>query len=581
MKTFLASIEKKNHNFSTLEYSSHIQILDEEELLILFTSEEKINLSKLKEDYLQEGINLLKNLDHAFACLIYDKNKKQLFIAKDKVGIQPLYFANTDENIIIGTHLKKFREVKSFSPTINPSCVADYLQFGFILQPNTIFKHCYKVCSGEYICFDLNNNSYITHKYWELESCYKEEKSNNSEQEVLIKTKRLLEEAVEKSSKHSQFGLSLSGGYDSSTLVALAQAQSQTAVDTFSIGFHDEKINEAHYAKKIAKHLGAKHHEYYFTEKDALELIPKMCQVYDEPFADHASSPTMLTSQLLKANNLSTIISGDGGDEVFATAENVHLLHRLEQTPMLLKKIFAKSINTINTKKVPYIKNINNIEQKQNKLVQLLLAPNIPRMVYERNTLFIETELQTHIKGYTKSINNSFDTIDFPKHAQAVDKVIGSYFKTTMVDGELMKSYAAMNHQDIRLSTPFLDIPLIEYLARVPSSIKIKNDIKKYLLKEIAHEYIPKNLIERPKSGFYTPYSDWMRGILKDILYSQINKKRLDEDNIFYTSSILNIRDQFYAGDDTYKYKLWRIFLFQLWYENFTNLKEKNEYNKG
>ena len=145
-----------------------------------------------------------------------------------------------------------------------------------------------------------------------------------------------------------------------------------------------------------------------------------------------------------------------------------------------------------------------------------------------------------------------------------------------MADGELMKSYASMNYENIRLSAPFLDIELIEYMARVPSEIKIKNNIKKYLLKEIAHQYIPTELINRPKSGFAVPFSLWMKGILKDILYEQINEKRLDKDNIFYTSSILKIRDQFYAGNDIYQYKLWRIFIFQLWYENFTN-----NYNKG
>jgi asparagine synthase (glutamine-hydrolysing) len=551
-----------------------VKVLEQESLSILFTGH-LTKANAIKEAYQTEGINFLKKLDGSFSFLLYDKLKKKLFIAKDKVGIEPLYFSDTDDNIIISSHLREFHNISTFQATINPSSVGEYLQFGFVLQPNTIFKNCHKVCAGEYVCFDLTKNTYSSTKYWELESCYLNKKTTKKENIILKEVDSLLQEAVEKNTKNSNFGLSLSGGYDSSTLTAIAQEQSEQKVDTFSIGFHEKSIDEAPYAKAIAKHIGTNHHEYYFSEKDALELIPQMCKVYDEPFADHASTPTILTSLLLKKNNLSNLIAGDGGDEVFATAENVQILNLLKNTPMPIKKLLAKSINSINIKKLPYLKDINNLPKKQNKLQQLLLAPNIPKMIYSRNTLFLEEELQSHIKDYSKPIKTSFDNINFRGHAQTVDEVIGSYFKTTMADGELVKSYSAMNYLDIKLSTPFLDIKLVEYMAQVPSNIKIKNRIKKYLLKEIAHQYIPKELVDRPKSGFDIPFSSWMRGILKDILYSQINKERLDKDNIFYTSYIINIRDQFYAGNDAYKYKLWRIFIFQLWYENFTLSKKQ------
>ncbi len=569
MKNFLVSFNKLNKQLSIINYSKEVKILEQETHIILFTGQ-FTEENTIEEAYQKEGINFLKKLDGSFSCLIYDKLKNKLFIAKDKVGIEPLYFSSGRDNIIVGTHLKEFKKIETFEAIINPSSVGEYLQFGFVLQPNSIFKNCYKVCAGEYICFDLEKDTYDSIKYWELQSSYLNKKSTKKESIILKEAGTLLQEAVEKSTKDSAFGLSLSGGYDSSTLAAIAQQQSEKKVETFSIGFHEKSIDEAPYAKTIAKHIGTNHYEYYFSEKDALELIPQMSKVYDEPFADHASSPTLLTSQLLNNNNLSNLIAGDGGDEVFATAENVQILNLLRNAPMPLKKSFAKVINSIKIKKIPYLKNINNLPNKQNKLLQLLLAPNIPQMIYARNTLFLEEELQSHIQNYTKPILNSFDNINFSGHAQAVDEVIGTYFKTTMVDGELVKSYAAMNHLNIKLSTPFLDIKLLEYMAKVPSNIKIKNGIKKYLLKEIAHTYIPKTLLDRPKSGFDVPFSSWMKGILKDTLYSQINKKRLDKDNIFYTSYILNIRDQFYAGNEAYKYKLWRIFIFQLWYENFT-----------
>jgi len=569
MKTFLVTFQKQDNKFSILEKSEDINIIEEENLLILFTGD-KTDLNELLLNYKNNGMNFLKNIEGSFSCIIYNKIENQLFIAKDHVGIQPLYFSSTETTIAISSHLSSFKEVNDIETIVSPSALGSYLQFGFVLQPNTIFKNCYKVSAGEYINFDLNKDNYSSIRYWELESCYKQEEITQNENEILKTAEGLLHKAVEKNTINSQFGVALSGGYDSSTLAAICQQQNEHKIDTFTIGFHDARINEAEYAKEIAKHLGTNHTEYYFTDNDALELIPKISQIYDEPFADHAAAPTILTSYLLKEKGLDNLIAGDGGDEVFATAEDVYKLDLLNKIPMPLKQLLVKTINFLNISNMPYLKTLNDLPHKQNKLLQLIIAKNIPQMVYSRSILFMDQELQLTIKNYTQSIETSFDLMNFSKHTSTLNKVIGTYFKTTMADGELMKSYASMNYENIRLSAPFLDIELIEYMAKVPSEIKIKNNIKKYLLKEIAHQYIPTDLINRPKSGFVVPFSLWMRGILKDLLYEHINKKRLDKDNIFYTSSILKIRDQFYAGNDAYQYKLWRIFIFQLWYENFT-----------
>ncbi len=569
MKTFLASIESDLNTISILKHSKEIQHFENENMLILFTGQNSLLVNDIAQQYQNREMHFLKELNSSFSLLLYDKLRNKLFIAKDKVGIEPLYFYSLENLIIVGTHLKDFKKVASFTPTINPSSIGEYMQFGSILQPHTIFKDCYKVCAGEYVCFDVDNNTYTSTKYWELEACYDDEKMQKSEAEILKETHTILQESVEKATKNSNFGLSLSGGYDSSTLVAIAQSQSEKKIDTFTIGFHCHEIDEAPHAKAISKHLGTTHHEYYFTAQDALDLIPKMCDVYDEPFADYASSPTMITAQLLKELNLTNIISGDGGDEVFATAEDVHLFEKIKKTPTLLKQLVAQPLSYLPIDKMPYLKNHKNLAKKIEKLQQILQAKNIPKMIEARNTLFLEEELKTQIKDYTKPLKNSFDILNFRGSAQAVDEIIGTYFKTTMADGELIKSYSAMNNLDINLLTPFLNPTLINYMAQVPSSIKIKNGVKKYLLKELAYQYIPKELIERPKAGFSIPFASWMKNELKEILYKQINKKRLDKDNIFYTSYILSIRDQFYLGNDAYKYKLWRIFIFQLWYENF------------
>jgi asparagine synthase (glutamine-hydrolysing) len=227
------------------------------------------------------------------------------------------------------------------------------------------------------------------------------------------------------------------------------------------------------------------------------------------------------------------------------------------------------SIGKVTPEHIPYIKNHNNFPKKYHKFFEILRSKNISKMIQMKNSLFLEKELKEHIKGYDNIGITSFDKIDFNGFEEIVDEVIGTYFKTTMMDGELVKSYTAMHTHNISLSTPFLDVKLIEYMAKVPASIKIKDNIRKYILKEITHTYLPKSLMERPKSGFYIPFEEWMRNDLKEMIYSQVNYERLIKDNIFNPKSILNIRDHFYAGNSAFKYKLWRIFIFQLWYENF------------
>jgi asparagine synthase (glutamine-hydrolysing) len=572
MQTFLASLHHKEQKISLVKNSKEIQIIDNKSIYLLFNgtlTNHTNSIEFLAKSYQKQGIACLKELKGTFSLVIYDKEKQMLYIAKDKIGTLPLYFTQTDEKFIFGTHLRDFSQLIDLQ--INPNSVANYLQFGFVLQPNSIFKNCYKVQSGEYISFDLQQINHTRHTYWKLESCYDEQKHTSNEKETINTSHELLQKSIEQNSKESHYGVSLSGGYDSSTLAAIAQNQSDKKIDTFTIGFHENIINEAPFAKEIAKHLETNHHEHYFTSKDALELIPKIGEVFDEPFADHAASPTLLTSQLLKENKMENLLAGDGGDEVFATADDVHTFERLQKMPQLLKQLIAQPLKHLPVDKIPYLKHYNNFPKKYSKFMEILLAKNIPEMIGSRNTLFLEQELQQTIKAYTHPLETSFQNIDFQGSAEAVDEIIGTYFKTTMVDGELVKSYTTMNHNNIKLSTPYLNTQLVDYLAKVPSSIKIKNGTKKHILKEIAYQYIPKNLIERPKCGFDIPFGAWMRRELKDILYNQINKERLDKDNIFYTSPILNIRDQFYAGNDTYKYKLWRIFIFQLWYENFSS----------
>jgi asparagine synthase (glutamine-hydrolysing) len=528
------------------------------------------SLELLRVAYQTWDIKFLKNLEGKFSLIIYDKKRGILFLAKDKVGAKPINFYHSKERILFSSHLSQLKELPNFNPVISPKGLASYLQFGCILQPNSIFEGCYKIKSGYYNHFDLIKKEYFDASYWTLESCYYAKKTLASEREVLQHAHTALKESIEKNyPENKKIGVSLSGGYDSSTIASLLQNRDEKKLNTFTIGFTDQSINEAKDAKAIAQHLGTEHHEHYFQGKDALRIVPQLCKVYDEPFAEYAATPTILTAELLKKEKVEHIFVGDGGDEVFATADDTTFFERIHAVPYFVRRAFTFPFKQIPIARLPYLKRVYNLPTKYEKFFKILSSQNIPQTIEARNILFREEELELLVLNYNLPLQTTFDGINFEGYHETVDEIIGTYFKTTMTDGELVKSYGAMNHYNIGLHTPFLDEKLIAYMATVPASIKIKNGIKKYILKEIAHEYIPKKLLDRPKSGFDIPFSSWMRGELKELVYSQINEKRLNEDKLFYTSSIIQIRDNFYQGNNSFKYKLWRIFIFQLWYENF------------
>ncbi len=548
------------------------RISNKSELKILLKHEDSVlsSIELLEIAYTQWGLECIKKLEGSFILILYDKKSEKLLLIKDKIGKIPLNYHHSNDKIIFASSIQRFKEVSTFVPSINPQSLASYLQFGSILQPNTIFNECYKIKSGHYKNFDLLQKKSREEVYWKLEECYIEPKINVSESTVIKNAHQLLQKSIEKTYlEDKKIALSLSGGYDSSTILALLQEKSSKKINTFTIGFNKKDINEAIDAKAIAKHIGTEHHEHYFTGKDALEIIPKLCKIYDEPFAEYAATPTVLTAQLIQQHNIHDIFVGDGGDEVFATADDTEFFQRIHRVPHKIRENISLPFKKFPIAKVPYLEKMYNLPTKYTKLLQILSSKNIPKTIEARNILFREEELHMLIQNYTDPIKTTFDEINFKGHHETVDEIIGTYFKTSMTDGELVKSYNAMNKYNISLHTPFLDEKLIAYMATVPSSIKIKNGIKKYILKEIAHQYIPKALLDRPKSGFDIPFSSWMRRELKELVYAQINEKRLNEDKLFYTSFIIKIRDNFYQGNDSYKYKLWRIFIFQLWYENF------------
>jgi asparagine synthase (glutamine-hydrolysing) len=525
-------------------------------------------ISNLYEKF---GITAIEQLDGIFGCIIVDKKDKKIFVCKDKIGVRPLYYLKENSHIIISSSLNNFSSLNNYKKELDHNSLAIYFQYGYVLQPNTIYKNIKKIRSGHYLEIDLKNNNVTSKKYWSLESLYENQKIELSESEVTSHAHKLLKQSIQKrvdsNLNHATF---LSGGYDSSTVAALLQEATDGKLKTFTMGFSEDVFDEAPHAKKIAKYIGSEHYEHYFGIDDAKNILPKLCDVYEEPFADFGATPTILLSMMAKEHGIDVVLGGDGGDEVFATADAYKQYEKILAISPLIKTPITSLLDKFNPEKIPYLKDQYNFPTKYYKTLSFLKAKSINEMVNFKMLLFLDHELHEMLNIKDFSPFTTFNDIDFGSNAQSVDIVIGTYFKTFMTDGEIVKAQNALSYNNIDFRKPLLDIDLIKFMSSVPQDIKVKDNTKKYILKEIAHQLIPKELLDRPKSGFDIPFGRWMREDMKDFVLEIVNEETLKKDNILNPKLVLEIRDKFLNGNDAYKYKLWSILLFQLWYnKNF------------
>ncbi len=511
---------------------------------------------------------LLRRLEGVFSFVLFDTERALLLLARDHVGVKPLFFYHTPELFAFSSSLHHLAQSDFFEKRLSDTALRDYFTYGFVLQPDTIYANCYKVRSGHFLVYDLHRDTLYEERYWGLGACYDQTKLDLDEASLQQEVARVLTDAVQKRLFGVQeVGISLSGGYDSSVLAALLQAQSGRKIKTFTIGFEDAKYDESPDARKIAAHLGTEHTEYRFTAQDAVKTVPMLSDVFAEPFYNNGAIPTLLLSHIVHESRMKTLFVGDGGDEVFATADDAGRFEAVLGFPRPLKRGISKLLQALDPTGLPYLRHYKNMPTRYYKMVQMLDAGDIPSMVELRLMLFHPHEQKKLLLRHVQSEKNMFAQIGFGSHAEGVDQIIGSYFKSLLINAELVKTTQSLGLYDITPRVPYLDIALIELMAKVPARLKIKGGVKKYLLKNIAYAYIPEALLDRPKRGFSVPFSKWMRKELKPLVDAILSEENLARDGVLNPRYVMSLKKEFYRGNEDYKYKLWAIFLFQLWYE--------------
>jgi asparagine synthase (glutamine-hydrolysing) len=516
----------------------------------------------------------LKRLDGMFAFSLYDRKERKLFLARDRMGEKPLFYGNNSGKFMFGSELKALRAHVDWKGEVDPSALGSLLQRKYVAAPGSIYKGIRKLKPAHYVEYDLQSGSIGEQEcYWHLGERASEglrTTLNMSDQELLVHLKEQLRDSVRsRMATDVPLGAFLSGGVDSSLVVSIMQELSSDPVRTFSIGFHEDRYNEAGYARKVAEHLGTNHTELYIDTTEALEVIPDLPRIWDEPFADSSQIPTYLVSRLAR-ENVTVSLSGDGGDELFCgydryfRAKNIANVYRY--VPGRARRLMGEVLSKDFVGSA-----VENLLGKDSLHLQDRL-PKLGRLLSKNSS----------DEMYASMISNCDDLESLlrlhpgvAEHALAVNSLPGDIVSRMMLMDQreylpndiLVKLDRASMACGLEARVPLLSNSLVELSWQLPERLKYRGKVGKWGLKQILRQYIPTELVHRPKMGFGVPIEKWLRTDLRDWAESQLSESRLQQEGFFHTETVRTIWDEHMTGKRRWHAILWNILAFQSWLE--------------
>ena len=520
------------------------------------------------KSYDKWGIDAINRFNGMFSMAIYDKGKEELILIRDRAGVKPLYYYYKDGLFMFASELKSFHQNPSFKKNIDLNSLSLFLQFGYILEPFSIFKNTSKLKAGCYLVFNIKKSKFKVFRYWDVLNFYSKPKLNISEQDAAEKLEGIFKSAFKyRMVSDVPVGLFLSGGYDSSTVAAILQSNMTKKLKTFTIGFYEKKYNEANFAKKVAEYLGTEHTEYYCTQKDALNILPKLPEIYDEPFGDSSAIPTILVSLLAK-RKVKVSLSADGGDEIFGGYNKYELVLRFYKafSNLPFKKRIAIILKIFHPQLIPFSNKIYNFEARYEKMRNMLVSGSPIEYLKCISEHFSFEKVQKLLKEKSCPLETNFSE---KVKGSVLDQIMAVDFKTYLVDDILTKVDRATMSVSLEGREPLLDYRIIEFTARLPDNLKIRKGERKWILKQILYRYIPKNIVERPKKGFSIPIYEWFKDNLKEYLLTYLSEERLNRSGIFNAEEVLKYRDRFLKGSKENIQKLWFLLMFEMWHEKW------------
>jgi asparagine synthase (glutamine-hydrolysing) len=520
----------------------------------------------------------LEKIEGMFSFAIWDKQKKKITLARDKIGEKPLYYGWCNGFFVFASELKALTAYENFNPELDNKSVSLYFQYGYIPGELSIYKGIKKLKPGCYIeIYKNNHNSYsesVLNSYWDLEEVAS--RSNSDEfkggiGDAITQLNNYLSSAIDmQKNSDVPVGVLFSGGLDSTLIASIMQSSSHNPINSFTLGFSDDVYDESKFARPIAKYLGMKYNEVIVSTSNVLSLIPKLSETYSEPFADTSQVPMMLISQFT-SNAVKVAISGDGGDELFGGYNHYNWSNSMwpiiNNTPQSIKKIaiYALSRAPVDLYKGLYFSNAYPLTNRVEKLINSLDA----------SSLFELYESITSKKTFSeKVIKKGRDKILTPKnfHYKVKDNLNKMMLHDSLnflPDDVLLKVDRAAMSSSLETRAPFLNSKVIEFAWRLPVEMKIYKGNKKYLLQKLLNNYVPRSLTDRKKMGFGMPIGKWLRGELKDWAICLLDKDIVDDIGILDYHYIIQLWEEHQSKKYDRSQELWRVLCFISWFKRY------------
>ncbi len=546
--------------------------LEEKNIIFKGRSDTEILLSSFEIFGIAQTLQKIKGM---FAIALYDRDDKKIHFIRDHLGKKPLYLAMAGNDLLFASQVKSFRQHPEFNPVINKNAVSQYLKFGYIAGPLSIYENAFSLIPGGILTVDLNNNNISLEslknevtKYWDAKNAAIAARSKIaenkklSEDEIYNNFHTIISNSVERRMiSDVSLGAFLSGGIDSSAVVSLMQSLSSRPIKTYTIGFDEKDFNESEKAKMVASHLGTEHSEIIFTHEDALKIIPDIADIYDEPFSDVSQIPTSLLCSFTK-KHVSVALSGDGGDEMFGGYNRYliapSILNKTRFIPRPVGNIISSFINYISPEIWDKIGNrkIPQMGEKMQKLASIIPLKD-RKEIYDRLL--------------SKNISDEY-FIDIPE-PEGLSFAEQMMFYDTLFylpNDILMKMDRASMYYSLECRSPLLDIDIFDFTWSLPEIYKIRDGKGKYLLRKLIKQYINSDILNQPKQGFNVPISLWIKGPLKEWAETILSKENIEKYDFVNYEQVKKIWDIHISGKSDYGHRLWSILMLHSWAEKYS-----------
>ncbi len=539
---------------------------------IFKTNTDTETIVHLYEEFGEDCVSRLRGM---FAFAIWDQKNQQLFLARDRLGIKPLYYYYNNGKLLFGSEIKAILQDHTVQRDIDYCAMEEYFTYLYVRAPRTSFKGIQKLLPGHtLIC---NHNGVKVKKYWDLHDF---DTGKLSEKEFEERLYELMEESVRiRLMSDVPLGAFLSGGVDSSAIVAIMSRIMDSKVITSSIGFQEAQFNETSYARRVAQHLQTEHHE-HIVMPDAVNLISKLVWHFDEPFADSSAVPTYYVSKMAR-ENVKVALSGDGGDENFAGYRNYYIdkqENRFRIGPDFIRKYIFGTLSNLYPQADYLPQYLRGKSFLRNLSVSPVEAYHNTKSIFNRefkDALF-SPDLKHKIIGYNPI--EGFQEYYFrPKTSSHLSSLLYLDTKTYLVDDILTKVDRMSMANSLEVRVPLLDHKLVEFIATIPPDYKLKGKIGKYIFKKTMAPYLPDDILHRKKRGFGLPVGTWLRNELRefasDILFSNKSQNR----GLFNKGCIQKIWKDHQNGTRNHTHHLWSLLIFEIWYSKYIDRDNGNE----